>query len=126
MKRTFEDVIIDTMVEQLDEPMRKRRKLEYEGNLIWALVRPGLVRANLKELAKALSTFEREKGYLEGDYIAIRAREAFFGNDIYDASEEWIEWQKQFEACDCLRQEAKLYWERDTNYMLVQKDLIQK
>lgn len=118
--------MVDALVQEFDEPALKRRKMEQDGNLLWALVRPVMAEANLKKLRKTLITWETGRWFLDRDYRSIRAKEAFFGDGICDASAEWREWHNDEERCYRLQEEARELWERDTNYMLVQKNLVQQ
>jgi hypothetical protein len=119
--------MIDTLVEQFNQPMLKKRKLEQEGSLVWALVRPHLVEETDAELNQHVKqhNLRRERRHLENDRNNILDQETMFGNDFYNSFVDWQAWAKDLEAFQRLQMERMALLEQQTTCRLVQKHLIQ-
>lgn len=126
MKRSLLDYMVDIMVDQFDQPILKKRRLQYEGSLVWALVRKQLVEENDAQLREHRSKFNlnRERQLLEQDRESIQTQEIVFGAEFYDSSYDWEYWVNDLTTYQRRLDERMKLLEEQTTCRLVQKNLI--
>lgn len=114
------------MVDQFDQPILKKRRLQYEGSLVWALVRKQLVEENDAQLREHRSKFNlnRERQLLEQDRESIQTQEIVFGAEFYDSSYDWEYWVNDLTTYQRRLDERMKLLEEQTTCRLVQKNLI--